>query len=41
MGYREAGFTLIELIAIMVIIGIIAVTASSRFASTDLARLQA
>lgn len=38
---REAGFTLIELIAVMVIVGIIAVTASARFASTDLARLQA
>ena len=35
------GFSLIELIAVMVIVGIIAVTASARFASTDLARLQA
>lgn len=37
----ETGFTLIELIAVMVIVGIIAITASARFASTDLARLQA
>lgn len=38
---RQKGFTLIELIAILVILGAVAVTASARFASTDLARLQA
>ncbi len=34
--YRQTGFTLIELIAVMVITGILAVTASVRFTPTDI-----
>ena len=41
MKTLQQGFTLIELIAVMVIVGIIAITASARFVSTDLVRLQA
>ncbi len=41
MSYNEKGFSLIELIAVMVILGVISITATSRFSDGKAANVQA